>query len=64
MKAITVTWNGKTDETLAKATEDFNVLDDVTKIDVIQDSINYLEALKEEVRIRLYKKHLKGNAND
>jgi hypothetical protein len=62
MRAITINWNGKSDETFTDFADEFNAMDDVAKIDVIQDSIKTLEAMKDEAIIRLSKKHIKENA--
>ena len=62
MKAITVSYNGDSDDTFTDFAEQFNDLDEVAKIDIIQDSIKTLEAMKDELIISLSKKHLKENA--
>jgi hypothetical protein len=62
MKAITINWNIESDETLTDFADEFNNMDDVAKIDVIQDSIKTLEAMKDELIISLSKKHIKENA--
>ena len=61
MKAITVSYNGNSDDTFTNFADQFNDLDEVTKIDIIQDSIKELEELRDELIISLSKKHLKEN---
>ena len=61
MKALTVNWNTESDETLTDFADEFNNMDDVAKIDVIQDSIKTLEVMRDEAMARLKKKHTKEN---
>ena len=59
MRAFTVNWNIKSDETFADFADEFNDMDDVAKIDVIEDSIQTLQTMKADAISRLAKKHTK-----